>query len=83
MSVMSKRPAWYDPKTEDSLLLAALDAARRYSCRSEEILKCARTPQGYRALEAIKRAIDDYAECEMGHREFFWDKPHSAGCKHT
>jgi len=24
-------------------------------------------------------AIDDYAERETGNREYFWNKPHSAG----
>jgi hypothetical protein len=46
-------------------------------------MPCARTPQGYAALEAIKQAINDYAEVEMGHREYFWGRPHRAGCKHT
>ena len=30
-------------------------------------------------IEAIKKAIDDYAECEMGHREYFWGRPHKRG----
>jgi len=30
-------------------------------------------------IEAIKEAIDNYAECEMGHRGYFWGRPHSAG----
>jgi len=34
-------------------------------------------------LEAIKEAIDNYAEGEMGNRQYFWGRPHSAGCKHT
>jgi hypothetical protein len=34
-------------------------------------------------MEAIKQAIDDWAECEMGHREYFWGRPPSVGCKHT
>ena len=29
------------------------------------------------------KTIDDYAELEMGHREYFWGRPHSAGCKHA
>jgi hypothetical protein len=33
----------------------------------------------FQCLEAIERAIDDFAENEMGHREFFWQKPHKAG----
>jgi hypothetical protein len=50
---------------------------------SEEIMPYVKQPGGYELLQAIKDAIDDYAECEMGHREFFWGRPHSAGCKHT
>ena len=46
-------------------------------------MPCVKQPGSYALLQAIKEAIDDYAECEMGHREFFLDKPHSAGCKHT
>jgi len=52
-------------------------AIRKKSC------PCARTPQGDAALQAIKEAINDYGELEMGHREYFWGRPHSAGCKHT
>jgi hypothetical protein len=43
----------------------------------------AKVPGSLMLIEAIKKAIDDYAECEMGHREYFWGRPHSAGCKHT
>jgi hypothetical protein len=31
------------------------------------------------AIDAIRSAIDDYAEREFGQREFFWDRPHKAG----
>ena len=80
---MNKRSPWYDPSTETSRLLAALDQTRRLACTSAEILPCTRQPGSYALLEAIKEAIDDYAECEMGHREYFLSRPHSAGCKHT
>jgi hypothetical protein len=30
-------------------------------------------------VQAIMTAIDDYAEREMGNREYFWDMPHHAG----
>ena len=43
----------------------------------------ARAPGSLMLIEAIKQIIDDYAECEMGHREYFWARPHSAGRKHT
>ena len=44
-----------------------------------ELLACARRQGSYALLQAIKEAIDDYAECEIGHREYFWGRPHSAG----
>ena len=50
---------------------------------SEEIMPCVKQPGSYALLQAIKEAIDDYAEREMGHREYFWGRPHSAGRKHT
>jgi hypothetical protein len=80
---MNTHSPWYDPNTEKSRLLAALEQTRRFCCMSEEIMPCVKQPGSYALLQAIKEAIDDYAECEMGHREFFLDKPHSAGCKHT
>jgi hypothetical protein len=43
----------------------------------------ARVPGSLMLVEAIKSAIDDWAEREMGHREYFWGGPYSAGCKHT
>jgi hypothetical protein len=66
---MNARAPWYDPNIEKSRLLAALDQTRRYRCNSEELLACARKQRSYLLLQAIKEAIDDYAECEMGHRE--------------
>jgi hypothetical protein len=80
---MNKRSPRFDPNTETSRLLAALDQTRRLTCTSEEILPCARQRGSYALLQAIKEAIDDYAQCEMGHRDYFWGRPHSAGCKHT
>ena len=80
---MNTCPSWYDPNTEESRRLAALDETRRLCCNSEELVACARQRGSYALLEAIKEAIDNYAECEMGHRQYFWGRPHSAGCKHT
>jgi hypothetical protein len=80
---MNKRSSWYDPNTETSRLLASLEQTRRLCCNSAETLACARHRGSCALLEAIKEAIDNYAECEMGHREYFWGRPHSAGCKHT
>ena len=33
----------------------------------------------YHHVQAILVAIDQYAETATGNREFFWNKPHSAG----
>ena len=76
---MSKRSPYYDPATEKSRLLAALDQTRHLCCNSEELLACARKQHSFEILERIKEAIDDYAECEMGHREYFWGRPHGIG----
>jgi hypothetical protein len=80
---MNKRSSWYDPSTENLRPLAALEQVWRLCNNSEEVMPCARTRQGYAALQTIKEAINDYAELEMGHRECFWGRPPSAGCKHT
>jgi hypothetical protein len=80
---VNKRYPCYDANTEKSRLLAALEQVWRFCSNSEEVVPCARTPQGYAALQGIKEAINDYAELEMVHREYFWGQPHSAGCKHT
>jgi hypothetical protein len=83
MSAMNNRSPWYDPNTEKSRLLAALDQAQRFCCNSEELITCARRQGSYALLRAIKEAIDEYAECEMGHRDYLWGRPHSAECKQT
>ena len=78
---VNKRSSRYDPSTEKSRLLAALEQTRRFCCMAEETLPYTRAPGGYAAMEAIKQSIDDWAECEMGHRGYFWGRPPSAGCK--
>jgi hypothetical protein len=34
-------------------------------------------------VQAIKVAIDRWAECEMGARDFFYGRGHSIGCKRS
>ena len=80
---MNKRPPWYDPNTETSRLLAALDQTRRLCNNAAEVMPFGRAPGSLMLLEALKEAIDNYAECEMGYREYFWGRPPSAGCKHS
>ena len=70
-SAVKKPSPWYDPNTERSRLLTALEQVWRLCSSSEEVMPCARTPQGYAAVQAINEAINDCAELEMGHREYF------------
>jgi hypothetical protein len=80
---MNKRSSCYDLSTEKSRLLAALEQTWRFCCMAEETLPFTRAPGSYAAMEAIKQAIDDWAECEMGHQGYFWGRSPSAGCKHS
>ena len=61
---MNKRSPWDDPNTEELRLLAALEQTRHLCCNSEEVMACARRQHSYALLEAIKEAIDNYAEGE-------------------
>jgi hypothetical protein len=76
---MPKCAPWYDPETEKSRLLAALSEKRRLCCSAEQTVPRTLRPGSFMLIEAIKEAIDNYAECEMGHRGYFWGRPHSAG----
>ena len=69
-SAMNTHSPWYDPNIEKSRLLA-VEQTRRFCCMSEEIMPCVKQPGSYALLQvikpqAIKEAIDDYAEREMG-----------------
>jgi hypothetical protein len=46
---------------------------------AEATLPCTKKPGSHLLLHAIKNSIDDYAECEFGNREYFWNRPHKAG----
>jgi hypothetical protein len=39
----------------------------------------AKAPGSLLLVERIKEAIDDWAQREMGARDFFWDRGHSIG----
>jgi hypothetical protein len=65
---MPKRPSWYDPETETSPLLTAMAELRLECCRAAHVMP-----------HAIKEAIDRWAECEMGARDFFYGRGHSIG----
>lgn len=79
MGVMPKSPYWFDRDTETSPFLMALAEARRECTRAESVLPHARKRGSLQMIQSIMSAIDDYAECEMGHREYFLSRPHSAG----
>ena len=77
---MRKRyETWYDPATEPSPFLAALAHTRHMCTRAEMTVPHATEPGSHIFVHAIMSAIDDYAERETGHREYFWTRPHSAG----
>jgi hypothetical protein len=76
---MPERPCWYDSYTETSPFLTALAEARLECNRAEDVLPYARQPGSLLLIEAIKTAIDDWAECEMGTRDFFYGKSHGIG----
>jgi len=77
---MPKPPPWYyDPETDPAPLLNAMAELRRCCTQAEFATPFMRERGSFQCIEAIKKAIDDFAENELGHREFFWHKPHSAG----
>jgi hypothetical protein len=57
--------------------MAALWKVQRLCTRAEHVRMA--MPGSYILVEAIMSAIDDYAETETGNREYFWNRPHSAG----
>jgi hypothetical protein len=61
---------WYDPAKDDSPLMAALDRVRHMCTRAELALPVTTVPG------SDMSAIDDFAERETGHREYFWGRPH-------
>ena len=77
---MPKPPPWYfDPETQPSPLLNAMAELRLCCTRAQFTTPFMKERGSFMCIEAIKKAIDDFAENEMGHREFFWNKPHSTG----
>jgi hypothetical protein len=49
---------------------AALDKTRRSACREGA---------NWDRVQAVMRAIDEYAEAATGNREYFWDRPVGIG----
>ena len=79
MSQKRTIPWYYDPETTLAPRLNAMAELRNCCCKAQFTVPFMKKPGSFQAIEAVKRAIDDFAENEMGHREFFWHKPHSAG----
>jgi hypothetical protein len=79
---MPRRPSWYD-HNNPSKFLAALWKVRHFCTSAEATLPHTKQPGSMMLVDAIKSAIDDWAEHEMGARDYFWGMPHSAGCKHS
>jgi hypothetical protein len=67
---------WYDPAKDNSPLMAALDRVRHMCTRAELALPVTTVPGSDIMLHGIMLAIDDFAERETGHREYFWGRPH-------
>lgn len=68
---MSKRPSWYDPDAETSPFLSAMAELRRICTRAEYVMPHTKQSGSVILVDAIKDAIDDWAERETGHRDFF------------
>jgi hypothetical protein len=73
------QPPWFNRDTNKSKFLAALWEVRHLVTSAEATLPCTKKPGSHLLLHAIKNRIDDYAECEFGNREYFWNRPHKAG----
>ena len=68
---------WNDPRNSE--LMDAMAQLRHVATRSEFLKLHAHQPGSLQAIEAIKSAIDFWAERETGHKEYFWGKPPSVG----
>jgi hypothetical protein len=60
---------------------SALAKMRRVCRQAEWTVPYTKRPGSFEAVETIKAAIDNWAECELGARDFFYGRPHSTGCK--
>jgi hypothetical protein len=67
---MTRKFVWYDPNPDTSEFRAALDKTRRLACREGA---------NWDRVQAVMRAIGDYAEAATGNREYFWDGPVGIG----
>ena len=59
------------PKFEETHAETGFDRVRRRSAPHGR--------ENWHRVQAIWKAIDDYAELETGNREYFWNRPHSIG----
>jgi len=75
-----KYAPWYDwNEPTNTPLMDAMATLRHVACQNELLNMHARQPGSLQAIEAIKSAIDFWAERETGNREFFWRGPPRAG----
>jgi hypothetical protein len=72
---LTRKFVWYDPSLNTSELMAELYKVRRMCTRQIG----GHNGESFDRVQAIKNAIDDYAELETGNREYFWDRPVSIG----
>jgi hypothetical protein len=67
---MREQLKWYDEAVDNSLWIKALAEVRHRATRKGWC---------YQHVQAITVAIDQYAEKALGNRDYFLNKPHSAG----
>jgi hypothetical protein len=72
---MKPKILWYDSQLDSSEFMAELWKVRRMCTREVG----AHGRESWDRVQAIRTAIDDYAELETGNREYFWNRPHSIG----
>jgi hypothetical protein len=60
---------------QNTPLVNAMAELWQLACRNDLVSRHATKPGSREAIEAIKAAIDFWAERETGHLEYFWDKP--------
>jgi hypothetical protein len=72
-------PPFYDPALDASPFMATLDTLRRMCTRAEVTRPNTTVPGSHAMIQCIMRAIDDFAELETGHRDYFWGRRPRAG----
>jgi hypothetical protein len=79
---LTKPPSWHAdvrPPGKGYLTRWPRSITSDIYAREAAVMTHARVPGSLILIDAIRSAIDDYAEREIGHREYFWERPHKAG----